>query len=87
MALNTDSIHHEQTVIQLSKEEQENPQMVLHEFFDFAHLPQVKTMLWQWLACAVTGNIGKLEVDEREEIIILYEKLGRLVEACWVMKG
>lgn len=70
----------------LSKEEMENPYLVIDEIFDFAHLPDAKEILWEWMKTTVTGNFHKsLNAREREAILVLYEKLDRLLEAAYLL--
>jgi len=70
----------------LTKEEIANPNLVIDELFDFAHLPDVRELLWEWLKTTVTGSYTKtLTAREREAIIILYEKMEKLVEAAHVL--
>lgn len=71
----------------LNKEEIANPNLVFDELFDFAHLPDVRELLWEWLKTTVTGSYNKtLTAREREAIIILYEKMEKLVEAAHVLQ-
>lgn len=66
----------------LNKEEINNPQLVLTELFDFAHLPELKILLWNWLKATVTGSYNKtLNNRERASILILYEYMEKLLEA------
>ncbi len=66
----------------LTKEESDNPQQVLAELFDFAHLPELKQLLWDWLKTTVTGSYNKtLNNRERSNILLLYEYLDKLLEA------
>ncbi len=77
-----------QPVIKLSKEEISDPYLVLEELFDFAHLPQLRSMLWDWLKATVTGGYNKsLSSRERENILLLYEKVEKLIEAAHVLQG
>lgn len=71
----------------LSEEEIADPEMVIEELFDFADLQQVRGMLWNWLKATVTGGYPEdLDKEERNEIILLYEKIEKLVEAAHVLK-
>ncbi len=66
----------------LNREEINNPQLVLTELFDFAHLPELKMLLWGWLKATVTGSYNKnLTNRERESILLLYEYMEKLLEA------
>ena len=71
---------------QLNEEETTNPYLVIDELFDFAHLPDVRELLWEWLKATVTGTYHKtLNATERSAIITLYEKMEKLVEAVYVL--
>lgn len=70
----------------LSSKEIADPQLVIDEFFDFAHLPEVRELLWEWLKVTVTGTYHKeLNTSERTTILTLYEKLSKLVEAAHIL--
>jgi len=75
-----------QPVYKLNKEEIDDPSLVIAELFDLAHLPQVREILWDWLKATVTGSYPKsLSSKERTAIILLYEKVEKLVEAAHIM--
>jgi hypothetical protein len=76
-------IRHEKPAMSaLTREEINNPQLVLAELFDFAHLPELKKMLWNWLKTTVTGSYNKtLTNRERAAILLLYEYMEKLLEA------
>lgn len=66
----------------LTKEEMTKPTLVLAELFDFAHLPDLKLMLWEWLKATVTGSYNKtLSKREKASILLLYEYMEKLLEA------
>jgi len=70
----------------LSPEERENPMNVLGNFFSFAHLPQVRELLWKWLKATITGNYNKtLSRLERENLVHFYEQLEKLIEAVHLL--
>lgn len=70
----------------LTSKEIADPQLVIDEFFDFAHLPEVRELLWEWLKVTVTGTYHKeLNASERSAILTLYEQLSRLVEAAHIL--
>ncbi len=71
---------------QLSKQEVDNPYLVIEELFDFAHLPDVREMLWDWLKTTVTGSFHKtLSSADRHVMIALYEKMEKLTEAAHIL--
>ncbi len=71
----------------LSEEEVEDPQKVIAELFDYAHLPHVRDLLWFWLKTTVNGSFitEDLEHRERTSILFLYEKIEKLVEAAHIL--
>jgi hypothetical protein len=70
----------------LSPEEIANPQSVLHDFFDFANLPEARRMMWDWFRTTVTGNYSKeLDSSDRANIVIIFEQLEKLVEAAYLI--
>lgn len=70
----------------LTKEEVKDPIMVLDEVFDFAHLPEWRTLLWEWLKITVSGSYNTLSTEsERNSILLLYEKIQKLVEVAHLL--
>src|SRR5690606_25481892 len=68
----------------LSEEEVTDPLSVIKDFFSFAHLPEVREMLWLSLKTNVTGSFPQgdaLNPKERYDIVLLHEQLVKLVEA------
>ena len=73
-------------VYKLSEEEIANPRIVIDELFDFAHLPELRTLLWDWLKATVSGSYPEdLTKEERISILLLYEKIEKLVEAAHIL--
>jgi hypothetical protein len=63
-----------------------NPHQVIYELFDFAHLPRIRELLWEFFKTAVTGNYSHdLRRRERELLVTVYEKIEKLVEAAHVI--
>ena len=72
----------------LTKDELTNPLSVIKDFFSFAHLPEVREMLWLALKTNVTGSFPQGEAinpRDRLYILLLYEQLLRLVEAAHLL--
>lgn len=70
----------------LSGEEVNDPYLVLDQLFDFAHLPQVRGFLWDWLRLTVTGGYNrKAGFRSRSSVLIMYEFMERLVEAAHIL--
>lgn len=67
----------------LSATEIANPYLVVYELFDYAHVPEIKEILLNWLKATVTGNYNQhLTRRERAELVFFFEKMERLVEAA-----
>jgi HEPN domain-containing protein len=70
----------------LSGEEVNDPYLVLDQLFDFAHLPQVRGFLWDWLRLTVTGGYNrKAGFRSRTSVLIMYEFMEKLVEAAHIL--
>lgn len=68
---------------QLTPEEVQQPARVLHELFDYAHLPELRAVLWEWLKCTVTGGfVENMDLQQRNSILFLYEHMQKLIEAA-----
>jgi len=69
----------------LNADEIANPLSVIQGFFSFAHLPEVREMLWLSFKTNVTGTFPQEEAlnpKDRYYIVLLHEQLERLVEAA-----
>jgi hypothetical protein len=72
--------------LHLSKKEIKKPITVVNDFFSFADLPQVRTIMWEWLKITVTGSYSKsLSRDERSDLLYFYEQLQKLIEAAHLL--
>jgi hypothetical protein len=70
----------------LSREEMENPMLVIHDFFSYGHLPEIRYQLWDLLKTAVTGNYCKLLTRrERSDMVYFYERLEKVIEAIHLL--
>lgn len=70
----------------LSREETEDPIQVIHDFFNYAHLPEIREQLWQMLKAAVTGDYcSVMNQRERSDLVHFYERLGKLIEAAHLL--
>lgn len=70
----------------LNKEEVENPYLVIEELFDFAHLPEIRNLLWEWLKTTVTGDFNEsLDTREKSSLLFFYEKIEKLIEASHII--
>src|SRR5690349_1276428 len=74
------------SIYKLSPEEVENPYLVLENLFDFAHLPQIREIFWEFFKATITGSYPKkLSWTERNEIVCLYEYIEKLIEAAHLL--
>jgi hypothetical protein len=71
----------------LTNEEIADPLKVIHEVFDYAHLPDLRNNLWEWLKTTVSGNFNKssLHFRDRESLLALYERMQKLLEAAHLL--
>lgn len=69
----------------LSKEEIENPYQIIDNFFDFAHLPQIREELWEMLKLTVSSSYHIQPRRDRANLLYFYEKLEQLVEAVHII--
>jgi len=69
----------------LSIEEIEQPEMVLEEFFQFAHLPQMRWYLRECMKTMVCGSFSQLRPNERSGMLCFYEQMEKLVEVAHVI--
>lgn len=75
----------------LNRKEIENPHLVLQELFDFAHLPELRCLVWEWLKITVSGSYHRAAANpnEKADLLFLYERLLKLIEAShliWLQK-
>ena len=69
----------------LSTDEVKDPERVIHQFFDYAHLPEVRAHLWDWLKSTVTGDFNSLSLQERGNLLYFFEQLEKLVEDAHII--
>jgi hypothetical protein len=69
----------------LSTEEIENPEKVIDDFFQIAHLPQVRGYMWEMMKTLVTGTFANLKSRERTKLIYFYEQMEKLIEVVHVL--
>ncbi|AEW00265.1 hypothetical protein A4D02_23330 [Niastella koreensis] len=70
----------------LTSEEIANPHQVIYELFDFAHLPRIRELLWEFFKTTVIGNYTHdLHRRDRELMVTIYEKIEKLVEAAHII--
>jgi hypothetical protein len=53
----------------------------MEELFDFAHPEQCRELLWEWLRVTVTGGFKRLTSKEKSAILMLYERVDKVIES------
>ena len=69
----------------LTKADIENPAAFLASLFDFAHLPELRSMLREWFNCTITGSWHQLSVQERQDMVTFVEKMEQLLELAHLL--
>jgi hypothetical protein len=69
----------------LSVEEIENPEKVIEDLFQYAHLPQLRWFYWEGLKTLVTGGFVNLRSKDRSNLIYFYEQIEKLIEVVHVI--
>jgi hypothetical protein len=80
MNSNTYPDYHNQP-LKLTIEEIENPYIVIDEFFESYHLPDIRLCLDNWLHDGLS-----VETIESKAHFSTHEKITKLVESCWVIR-
>src|SRR5689334_5609009 len=63
-----------------------DPYQVIYDLFDFAHLPRIRELLWEFFKTTVIGNYSHdLHRRDRELLVTIYEKIEKLVEAAHII--
>jgi hypothetical protein len=81
----TDYSPEEMSPRNLTKKEIYNPYLVIHELFDYAHLPELREELWDWLKLTVSGNYKRLSSREQSNFLYFYEHIEKLAEAVHII--
>src|SRR2546423_11087421 len=69
----------------LTEEEIQDPYLVIHDLFDFDHLPGIRDLLWDTFKTSITGNYTHISRRQRSVQVTLYEKMEKLVEAAHII--
>jgi hypothetical protein len=71
----------------LGEKEIQDPYQVITDIFRFASLEELRVMLWSSLKANATGTFAtELTAMEKLDVFYLYEKLGKMVEACYLIQ-
>jgi hypothetical protein len=69
----------------LTNEELNDPYQVIRDLFEFAHLPDIREIYWDWLKVTVNKSYDQQTKNERSTFLVLYEKLGKLIEVAHML--
>jgi hypothetical protein len=69
----------------LTKEQVDDPTLVFDELFDSLYLPQCREALWDLFTVCVTGRFTEQSPTDRENVVHIYKKLEKLVEAAHIL--
>ena len=74
--------------IKLTKEEINDPYLIIHHFFDYADINSVREYLWNCLKITVSGtfNTNLLDKHQRYDMIYFFEHLEKLIEAAHIIR-
>ena len=73
--------------LRLTREQKNDPSLVIEDFFECYHLNEVREILWKWMEEVVSSHrsIASNPI-ERSNHIYFYEKIEALVEAALVLE-
>jgi hypothetical protein len=72
--------------LHLNKEERDNPQQVIDEFFQHYNLPEIRADLTAWLEIALSAEDLSL-LHTPGNLLFLYHKMEKLFEALYIING
>jgi hypothetical protein len=72
--------------LKLSPEQVEKPISVLRNFFQDAHLPEIRETLWKLVESVLSAkNAGFDEAEERSHLLWFYRELEIMIEAAFLL--
>jgi hypothetical protein len=73
--------------LRLTKEQMQNPMLILHDFFQCYHLNETRQILWEWFTEVVSSSRSiSIEGADRNDHVFFYEKVEEIIEAAFVIK-
>jgi len=69
----------------LTEEEIQDPYLVIHDLFDFDHLPGIRELLWDSFKIMITGDYTHTSDKQKKVLVTVYEKMEKLVEAAHII--
>jgi len=70
---------------QLTETERDNPFIVIHDLFNYASLPQLRQMHWEFLKAALAGCWQEPTQHELHNLVFFFEKVDRLFESAYLI--
>ena len=73
-------------VLRLEEKERREPFVVIEQFFSDYRLHECRHILWSMVeTCLTSDNSEFSEPEERADLLLRYEHLEKLVEACYLL--
>ena len=73
--------------LRLTKEQKQDPLLVLDDFFECYHLNEVRETFWEWLSEVVSSTRSiSSESNDRSNHFYFYEKIEGVIEAAFIIK-
>jgi hypothetical protein len=73
--------------LRLTREQKNDPFLIIEDFFECYHLNEVREILWRWMEEVVCSPHSISSVPtERSNHMYFYEKIEALVEATFVLE-
>ena len=64
----------------------DNPDLMISNFFDCYHLPELKEELWEWFSNAIARENSIYDDGlKRSNLVTLYENIELLIDAAWLI--
>ena len=74
--------------IRLTKEQTQEPLLVLDDFFQCYHLNETRQILWEWLKEVVSSSRSvSIDGHDRRNHIYFYEKVEEMIDAAFVIRN
>jgi hypothetical protein len=72
--------------VKLTPEQMEKPILVLRNFFQEAHLPEIRETLWKLVESVLSmKNAGFDDAEERSHLLWFYRELETMIEAAFLL--
>jgi hypothetical protein len=70
----------------LTDEEKDNPYLVFeHLYDDEISVTDFRDLLWKSFLATITGNYCELSPEEREDVVFVYERLKKMIDAAHII--